>query len=394
MNECFIIMQIGNSDLDKVCEQAIVPAIEVCGLDPKRVDKHNEGGLLKSEIIGFIERSDIIVADLTNERPNCYLEVGYAMGMDKFRNLILTVREDHNPESVNYKNGGAKVHFDLSGYDLLYWHPDRLDEFRDELIKRIKRRQLIQKKTNDITPESPWDDDWLSSHSGYAWAGLEKTKKGGFLDIRFALDHPKPQRTQKELLEAASESVIKTFGWPIAIYMTSDGFAPKPRVDGIVAEISTEEMHGGGMTYDYWTIRRNGDFFLLKTIFEDKRDPEKIFFNTRIVRVTETLLYCARLYERLGIDPTTYVNIEIVHGGLKGRIITAAGASRMLSAHSRCEENQIKTQVRSTLAGLESNLVDLVKELTEPMFSLFGFCEFKDEVYQDIVSAFVDGQIT
>ena len=36
----------------------------------------------------------MIVADITNERPNCYLEVGYAMGLGKKANLILTARED------------------------------------------------------------------------------------------------------------------------------------------------------------------------------------------------------------------------------------------------------------------------------------------------------------
>ena len=80
MSQAFIIMQIGNKELDAICEQVMVPALGACGLDPKRVDKHNNGGLLKSEIIKFIEDSDIIVADLTNERPNCYLEVGYTMG--------------------------------------------------------------------------------------------------------------------------------------------------------------------------------------------------------------------------------------------------------------------------------------------------------------------------
>ena len=91
----FIIMQIGNPDLDRVCAEAIAPAIEACGMQARRVDKHNEGGLLKSEIIQFIHGADIIVADLTNERPNCYLEIGYTMGIDKFKNLILTVRENH-----------------------------------------------------------------------------------------------------------------------------------------------------------------------------------------------------------------------------------------------------------------------------------------------------------
>src|SRR5208282_1717359 len=119
VTEAFIIMQIGRDDLDKVCSDVIVPALKAKGLDPKRVDKHNQGGLLKSEIIGFIENSHIIVADLTNERPNCYLEVGYAMGIDKFRNLILTARRDHNQDDPAHSPGGAKVHFDLQGYDVL-----------------------------------------------------------------------------------------------------------------------------------------------------------------------------------------------------------------------------------------------------------------------------------
>lgn len=143
MSSAFIISQIGSPEVDSVCSHAIVPALRVCGLDPKRVDKHNTGDLLKSEIIRFIENADIIVADLTNARPNCYLEVGYAMGVDKFRNLILTAREDHNHDSPNYQRGGPKIHFDLIGYDILFWHSDRLDEFRSELEKRIKRRLAV-----------------------------------------------------------------------------------------------------------------------------------------------------------------------------------------------------------------------------------------------------------
>ena len=49
MKQAFIIMQIGNPDLDKVCENAILPALRASNLDPKRVDKHNKGGLLKTE---------------------------------------------------------------------------------------------------------------------------------------------------------------------------------------------------------------------------------------------------------------------------------------------------------------------------------------------------------
>jgi hypothetical protein len=138
--QAFVIMHIGNPGLDLVYEQAIAPALQACGLVPKRVDRHNAGGLLHSEIISFIDESELIVADLTHERPNCYLEVGYALGTGRFTNLILTAREDHNSDSPSHRPGGPKVHFDLIGYDILFWAPGRLADFRVELEKRALRR--------------------------------------------------------------------------------------------------------------------------------------------------------------------------------------------------------------------------------------------------------------
>ena len=143
IDQAFVIMQIGNDQLERVYERAIAPALRDCGLQPQRLDRHNQGGLLHSEIISFIEESDVIVADLTNERPNCYLEVGYAIGTRSATRLVLSAREDHHADSPNYRSEGPKVHFDLSGYDILFWHPDRLDAFCAELKKRIQRRQLL-----------------------------------------------------------------------------------------------------------------------------------------------------------------------------------------------------------------------------------------------------------
>lgn len=138
--QAFVIMQIGDPALDGVYEQAIVPALWSVGLVPKRVDRHSAGGLLHSEIISFIEESELIVADLTHERPNCYLEVGYALGAGRFSRVILTAREDHNPDSPEHAADGPKVHFDLSGYEILFWSVERLASFRLELSKRAERR--------------------------------------------------------------------------------------------------------------------------------------------------------------------------------------------------------------------------------------------------------------
>lgn len=396
MTSAFIIMQIGNPELDNVCADAIVPALEVCGLDARRIDKHNTGGLLKSEIIAFIQSADIIIADLTNERPNCYLEVGYAMGIDKFNSLILTAREDHNQDSLSYQRGGPKVHFDLSGYDILFWNPENLEAFRSELEKRIRRRLTITSST--AGPSIPvWDNAWLAKHQGNAFMGLQtafKSSNPGSMEVGFALSGDKPNFIQRVLLEAANEAQIPTFGWPIGVVLNNrEEYRPRSTADGIVAEIGPEESSGPGkrVTYDYWALRRNGDFFLLQSLFEDMRESGLIYFNTRIVRVTETFLYCARLYNRLGIPNTSTVNISIVHGGLKNRVLTSVGGRHLFQNYTTTE-NEVRATVSPKLLTIETNLVNLVKEVLSPLFMVFDYFEPSDSVYADIVNNFVAGR--
>lgn len=386
MGEAFIIMQIGNVELDRVYAEAIVPAVEASELAVRRVDQHNQGGLLKSEIIDFIQRADIIVADLTNERPNCYLEVGYAMGLDKFRNLILTAREDHHHESANYVRGGPRIHFDLIGYDILFWHQDALDEFQAELEQRIRRRSAVLAPSPGAAPEV-WDAEWIESHRQAARAGLENTEKSGFMEIRFALDHPKIARTQTELDAAARDSPIHTSSWPIAVYLgNNDEYRPRPRSDGITAVIGGD----GRGVFDYWTVRKNGDFYLLRTLIEDDQDPPKLFYNTRIIQVTETLLYCVRLYTRLAIDPTHGVHVTIRHGGLRRRILDHS-QHRLMEARDAVED-EVEESIHLTIGEIEPNLVGLVKELVAPLLVVFDLFEVSDDEYGQIVNAFVGGQ--
>jgi hypothetical protein len=387
MPTAFIIMQIGNTDLDQVCAKAIVPAAAACGLDPKRVDKHNQGGLLKSEIIKYIESSDILIADLTNERPNVYLEIGYSMGVDKFRNLILTVREDHLPDSPNRKPGDPKVHFDLAGYDILPWHPDKVDSFREELEKRIRRRLAVI-RPSESARVSLWDEAWIEMQRRTATAGLASLGRSGFMEVRTAVYPPKLMRNQAELSDAARASMIRTFGWPIAVYLDGDDGRPRPRADGIVAEIAL----GPKKSYDYWAIRRNADFYFLGSLFEDERRPGEVFFNTRIVRVTETLLYLIRLYSKLGLDRSGKIAVVIRHGGLKGRVLTAVGERHVYP--QKTDEDQIDTGLDATLDELEASLVPFVSRLLAPLFLVFDFTQFEPAVYEDIVGRFVKGEVS
>jgi len=150
IKEAFVIMQIGNPEMDNIYNKIIYPSLKSCGLEPRRVDKHEEGDLLKSEIVEFIKSSEIIIAELTHERPNCYLEVGIAMGLNKNRNIVLVAREDHSPDRSGRQVGDPKVHFDLQGYNILYWNPNDLEDFAERLIKTINRRlKTLSEKISD-----------------------------------------------------------------------------------------------------------------------------------------------------------------------------------------------------------------------------------------------------
>lgn len=389
-------MQIGDADLDAVCDSAVVPALQSAGLDPRRVDRHNTGDLLKSEIVGFLERSEIIVADLTNERPNCYLEVGYAMGLGKKPNLILTAREDHLLDSPSHPPGGPKIHFDLSGYDILFWDPQRLGEFRDELEKRVRRRRaLVAPGPSTGGLITPFDTDWVAAHQETARTGLSQIKRQGFMELSFALTPPKGLWGQRELLDAVREANISTFGWPIGIVLDRQDrpWRPRPTPDGVVAEVLKDPEGSDRTSYDYWALRRNGDFFLLQDLFEDQRRPGTVFLDTRVVRTTEALLFCGRLYNRLGVAPTSTVAFRLRHGGLSGRSLTVANRGRNVFEGRTTEEDSVDAEVSFKLDGLDGRLVELVTELLRPLFMLFDFFELSPEIYADLVNGFVEGEV-
>ena len=75
------------------------------------------------EIIRGIGQCAFVVADVTEERPNVYWEVGLANGMEK--DLMLVAKE------------GTKLPFDLNDVPVITW--DSFSEFEEKLAKCIER---------------------------------------------------------------------------------------------------------------------------------------------------------------------------------------------------------------------------------------------------------------
>lgn len=391
MDEIFIIMQIGNEELDSVCDGAIVPAIQDAGFTPRRVDRHNTGDLLKSEIVQFIERSQLIVADLTNERPNCYLEVGYAMGLGKKTNLVLTAREDHHWSSPSFRREGPRVHFDLEGYDILFWDPENLPAFREELARRLTRRAAILRDTPRTADYLIEGVNWVPELRETAVSGLSESGFSGYMEVSAALA-PAPNMTQPQLLDALRDASVHNFGWPIGVVLDNrDEYRPRPTADGIQAEVripaGTEVL--GRSSYDFWKLFRDGRFYTLLNLHEDSHGDGFLWWDVRIARVTEALLLLNRLYRRLGGSDTDRVHVTFRHAGLLNREMRVADRLRDTRPGRRSNEDVIESRLDVSLIQLETELADCVDGVVTPLFVVFDYFELSRSILDEIIERFL-----
>ena len=233
---------------------------------------------------------------------------------------------------------------------------------------------------------------WFENERATAERGISRLKLEGCMELRFGL-HDEVAKSQLDLLNAVRKSEIHTFGWPIGVTLENrDEYKPRPYGDGIKAEISIEDDSlSGRQTYDYWAARKNGYFYLLQSLFEDTRGEKLIFFNTRIVRVAEALLFASNLYSNLGVSPEANLSIRVSHRGLDGRTLASAGGNRQVYPRVS-HESTSESEIVVVLGKMQETLVDDVRKVVEPMFMLFEFQEFAESVYIDIVRRFEKGE--
>jgi len=96
--------------------------------------------------------------------------------------------------------------------------------------------------------------DWFDQQAKVANQGLAKMGRTAAMELRFAL-HGTEQWSQLTLVNAVRQAEIRTFGWPIGIVLDRDDWGPKPRNDGVYAEVAiTDKGFTQSKAYDYWAF--------------------------------------------------------------------------------------------------------------------------------------------
>ena len=113
-------------EVERYFRQIVDPVIEEmgyeryeAGLDP--ISK----GFMNVEIFHELHHSSLIIADLTGARPNCFVELGYALGIPK-KTIILVNENTHLP-------------WDVSSIQCHKWNFDEEDEERKRKLREFIR---------------------------------------------------------------------------------------------------------------------------------------------------------------------------------------------------------------------------------------------------------------
>ena len=113
-----------SEEFENVYEFGIYPAVRNCGLICEKVDESHFTGDILERIREGIASADFVIADLTEGRPNVYLEVGYAWG--KGVPVIFVARK------------GEDLHFDVRSHRCVYYGGfSRFAKDLEELIRGI-----------------------------------------------------------------------------------------------------------------------------------------------------------------------------------------------------------------------------------------------------------------
>jgi len=117
----FVAMPFSD-EFEDVYQFGIYAAVRRCGYVCEKVDESAFVGNIVERITEGIRSAEFVIADMSDERPNVYLEVGFAWGLK--RPVILVARE------------GQRLHFDLSHHKCLFYKT--IGKLSDALEKTIR----------------------------------------------------------------------------------------------------------------------------------------------------------------------------------------------------------------------------------------------------------------
>jgi predicted house-cleaning noncanonical NTP pyrophosphatase (MazG superfamily) len=150
METCFVIQPFDAGRYDKLYRDVYAPAIEAAGYKPYRVDKDPSVTVLIDSIESGIKSAIVCLADITEDNPNVWFELGYALASN--RPVVMVCAENRQ---------GRMFPFDIQHRPIILYKPESSSDF--EVLKEaitgrikaiVKKDEFLQKMSENepVTP--------------------------------------------------------------------------------------------------------------------------------------------------------------------------------------------------------------------------------------------------
>jgi len=149
MSTCFIIQPFDGGPYDKRCDDVFVPAIKSANLQPYRVDRDPSASIPIDQIESGIRAASVCLADITEDNPNVWFELGYAIAT---RTDVVLVCSDQRKKAFP---------FDVQHRNIIMYTTESLrdfEEFKNKITERIQALLTKQEKLGDLKTTSPVAD--------------------------------------------------------------------------------------------------------------------------------------------------------------------------------------------------------------------------------------------
>jgi hypothetical protein len=165
MPRCFSIQPFDGGKFDKRFDEVYKPAIVAAGLEPYRVDRDPGVSIPIDTIEQGIRDSIICLADVTEDNPNVWFELGYAIACNK--EVVLVCSNERT----------TKFPFDIQHRTIIRYGTGSPSDFQnlsrqitEKIAAYLKKLESLEKSVTEIKKVT--SSDGLSQHEMVALATI------------------------------------------------------------------------------------------------------------------------------------------------------------------------------------------------------------------------------
>lgn len=135
---CCIFQPFDNGPFDRRYDEVLAPAVKAANLEPYRVDRDPSATVPIERLHEQVQSSAVCLADISEDNPNVWYELGYAIGRSKPVVIICSV-------------GRKRFPFDIQHRRIIRYRSDSPKDFEqlttsitEALEAEVRKNELIQ----------------------------------------------------------------------------------------------------------------------------------------------------------------------------------------------------------------------------------------------------------